>query len=682
MIKITIDGQLAIFDEPITIVHAAKKLGISIPTLCHDDSLHPYGSCLLCTVELTLGKQRKMVPSCVTQITDGMIIETTNEKVDSTRKMALELLLSDHFGDCIAPCKLEGCPAHIDIEGFLKLESEGKYKEAATLIREMAPFPNILGRVCPAPCEQVCRRNRVDESVMIRAQKRFISEKEIKSGGPFLPSIPKKNNKQSVAIIGAGPAGMSAAYYLALNSFQVTIFEKNPKSGGMLRYGIPYYRLPENILEIECDAMMAQLNIDVRYNTEIGKDILLETIINDYDAVLLAVGALNPYTLGIPGENEAGIIQALDFLHDIADKKTPDLGKKVVVVGGGHTAMDAARSAVRFGADTDLVYRRTENEMPAKDEIHEAIEEGVQMNFLTTPVAVKRLDNQLHLTCIKMALSEADASGRKRPVPIEGSEYTIVADRLITAIGQKPDFSFVPEVFTDAKGWLKSNTTNYQLQSNDKVFAVGDCVTGPDLVVTAVAQGREVASSIRQFLSGEAVIGETKLFSSSCGKLSTLPEEMFAEFPKVKKGTIPSISLDKRQTSFAQIEGSLTETEMKYEAGRCLACGCDAVSDCKLKEYSEEYSANATQFIGDKRTYEKDYSHSTIAMETDKCINCSSCIRACDELKQFYVFGYEGRGFDSRIKPELNKKLSESACDGCEKCVAVCPTAGVHVKKF
>ena len=684
MITITIDGQKATFKEPITIVQVAKELGIHIPTLCSDDSLHPYGSCLLCTVELIVGNKRKMVPSCVTKITDGMEIETNNEQISDTRKMALELLLSDHFGDCIAPCKLEGCPAKIDIEGFLQLESEGMYKEAAALIREQAPFPNILGRVCPAPCEDVCRRNRVDESVMIGAQKRYISEMEIKAGGPFYPELSddKSTNEKakSVAIIGAGPGGMTAAYYLKLKGYDVKIFEKNPKSGGMLRYGIPYYRLPETVIDIECDSMMESLGIEVAYNTELGKDIQYNDIKAQYDSILLAVGALNPYKLGIPGEDKSGVIQALDFLYDIASYKKIDLGEKVVVVGGGHTAMDAARSAVRLGADTELLYRRTENEMPAKDEVHEAIEEGVLVSYLTTPVAIRKDGDKLHISCIKMKLSEPDSSGRKRPVPIDGSEYTIIADRLVLAIGQKPNFSFLPEDYADAKGWLKTNSINYQLMADEKVFAVGDCINGPDLVVTAVAQGREVATSIDQFLNGDVVIGEEKIFSSSCGKLDTLPDEMFAEYPKIAKAKAPSISLEKRKTSFDQVEGSLDEKEMKYEADRCLKCGCDVVSDCKLKEYSEDYNAIATKFMGEMRKYEKDYSHEHIVMETDKCINCSACVRACEEQKGLYVLGYTNRGFDSRIKPALNKSLVDSVCDGCGKCVEVCPTAGIRLK--
>lgn len=646
-----INGENFDFVAGETILEVAQRAGIHIPSLCHVKGLKPWGSCFVCVVEQVAPLQR-IVPACATAITADMEIETHSSNALATRKKALELLLSDHFGDCVAPCTLTGCPAQIDIEGFLALEAAGKFVEAAALIREQAPFPDILGRVCPRPCETVCRRNRVDAPLQIGYSKRVIAEAEREQGGPFFPDKLPSTGK-TVAIIGAGPAGITAAYYLALQGHAVTVFDKEARSGGMLRYGIPAYRLPDNIIDIEIDELAARLGIECRFSQTIQSLADIKA-----DAYLVAVGAATSSMMGIAGEDINGVYGALDVLKAIRENRDPKLGRRTLIVGGGHTAMDSARSAIRLGVETTLLYRRSAHEMPAKDEIHDAQEEGVILEFLLNPIRIEQRNTGLAVTLIRMVLSDPDERGRRRPVPLEGSETVIEVDSVVMAIGQTVD-----------KTLMTANAAN--------VFMAGDCVTGPDLVVTAVASARKVATRLHQFLTGQPQVGEKPIFSSSCGNLDTLPAEMFSAFPKAQRLTIPTPTVEARRHSFAQLEASATPAEMIAEAQRCLACGCSVADTCDLRIESDAVTAKQS-LVGEHRTYKKDGTHPKITLETDKCIQCGACVRVCDEVKQFHALGYTGRGFGSRIAPQLGKPLAESTCDGCGQCVDVCPTAGVR----
>ncbi|MEI7942281.1 MAG: FAD-dependent oxidoreductase [Candidatus Riflemargulisbacteria bacterium] len=675
MSRAIINGKEYGFSEGKTILQVCTENDIFIPTLCHVKELEPYGSCFVCVVEVKSARAG-IYPSCASTCLDGMVIETENENVKSIRKMALELLMSDHFGDCLAPCTLEGCPANINIQGFLALESEGKYKEAASLIRDKAPIPNILGRVCPAPCEKVCRRNKVDEPISIRIQKRYISDNEIAMGGPFLPEKEISTGKK-VSIIGAGPAGITAAYFLALKGHSITIYEAHPKHGGMTRYGIPYYRLPEEIIDKELDAIIVQLGITVFYNIKVGTDILWEEIMKGADAVLIASGAQISSRMHIPGEQSALVIPAVKYLELIAKHSPQELGAETLVVGGGHTAMDAARTAVRWGSKAKIIYRRNEEEMPGKDEIKEAIDEGVEFQFLSAPLSCEEVNGRLKVTCIKMGLSKPDESGRRRPTPIAGSEYVLVVDTMVMAIGQNVDTSFFPSEVLNKLGNLEVNPQTLRT-NNEKIFAAGDCVTGPDLVVTAVTAGRKSAAAIDEYLMGKAVVGEQSLFSSVTGELNELSDEMFMEYSKAPRMKVSHISIDKRKHSFEAIEMPISEKALKSEAERCLYCGCVEINDCKLKDYCEIYDVDTKMFQGESRKYDKDKTNEEITLESDKCINCSACIRIAESQGNNKMLGLIGRGFTSRVKPPFNGKMQDIDSKGFEVVVKNCPTAGIR----
>ncbi|MBI9107323.1 MAG: FAD-dependent oxidoreductase [Spirochaetales bacterium] len=663
-----------------TILDAARKAGFDIPTFCHSETLVPFTSCFMCAVKVE-GGRGNLVPSCATKVRDGMAVTVESEEIDAARRMCLNLLLSDHCGDCLPPCE-DACPASIDIKGFMGLVAEGRELEAAKLIREKAPIGGILGRICPRPCEDSCRRSRVEDSMSICYMKRYISDYEMKELGrrDFPEAAPSSGKK--IAVIGAGPAGMSAAYFLRLKGHEVTVFEAHKKSGGMLRYGIPYYRLPDEIL---CDELGAieELGVKVRYETLVGRDVSVKELEKDYDSLLLAIGAQGASSIRVPGEDLDGVYSGIDYLGKLADGDEPEIGNRVVVIGGGNTAIDVARSAVRKGAEVTILYRRTRAEMPASDfEIDEALHEGVKIEYLAAPTAIEKDGEGLSVQCIRMELGEADASGRRRPVPVKGSEHRIGASSVIGAIGQKVVPDSVTQLGVELTRWgsILTDERTY-MTGRPGVFACGDCQTGADIAVRAAGAGRKAAYSIDQYLEGEEVTGEPVLFNSKMGELNGVSEKLFEGVAARDKVEMPLIGDQRRVTTFDEIETGFTTQAARKEAERCLKCGCDAADDCKLRDYSTRYGADQEYFQGERREYDIDKTHELVKMEFNKCINCGNCVRACAEVKGLDVFSYVDRGFVTRMRAPFGKSLVDTSCDGCGECVKVCPTAAVMMKK-
>ena len=348
-IRLNIDDREVLGLPGQTILEVAKENNIFIPTLCYDERAEIYGSCGICVVEVE--GSPKLFKACATEIAQNMIIKTDTERVRESRKTNLELLLSNHNGDCKAPCSL-GCPANTDCQGYVGLIANGLHKAALKLVKDKIPLPASIGRVCPHPCESDCRRGLVEESISIKELKRFVGDRDLNSDNPYIPEISKPTGK-SVAIIGGGPAGLSASYFLAQKGHDVTIIDAMPKLGGMLRYGIPEYRLPKEILQKEID-LIAKMGVKMQTNTKVGVDLSFEAIKNKYDAVLMTIGAWSSIGLNCKGSDIPGVMGGIDFLEKIAKSKTINLGESVAVVGGGNVAMDACRTAVRMGAKKSL----------------------------------------------------------------------------------------------------------------------------------------------------------------------------------------------------------------------------------------------------------------------------------------------------------------------------------------
>ncbi len=454
------------------------------------------------------------------------------------------------------------------------------------------------------------------------------------------------------------------------------------KTGGMLRYGIPFYRLPEEILESEFGAV-EKLGAEVRCNTRIGKDIDILSLQKDYDALIITTGAWKPASVRTEGDDSPGVYSGIEYLKMEALCKAPDLGKKTVVVGGGNTAIDAARTALRKGSETVILYRRTEKEMPANDfEIEEARHEGIAMEFLAAPLKITPAANGLTVRCIRMKLGEPDPSGRRRPVPEEGSEFDIEASSLINAVGQAADPSAFADLGLEVTRWgtFKADQKSF-MTSKPGVFTAGDSETGPDVAVRAVGNGRKAAFSVCQYLDGNEVTGPEELFNSSMGNNEDIDPSFFSRFPKNKRIKMPLISNEERSSSFKEVESGFLPAEAVKEAERCLKCGCDAAEDCRLRDYSGRYGADGSRYKGARRGVETDVSHEDIKMEFHKCISCGSCVRACAEIKGFNVFSFVNRGFVTRMRAPFGRSLVDTSCDGCGECVKVCPTAGVMSKQ-
>ena len=470
------------------------------------------------------------------------------------------------------PCRV-ACPAGVNAQGYISLISQGKFKEAIEVVRRTMPFLGVCGRVCTHPCEVDCERGKVDEPVAIRSLKRFMADYELRVGREKATPI-EKIKKGKVAIIGAGPAGLACAYDLIREGYPVTVFGAAPQAGGLLRYGIPEYRLPKEVIDNEV-SYIEELGVEVKTNASVKN---LGVVFNQgYKAIFLGTGAGISQKMGIPGENAKGVIHALDFLRQVNLGVKVELGERVAVIGGGNAAVDAARVAKRLGAkEVSIVYRRSRAEMPAvATEVEEAEREGVEIHFLAVPVSVLSKDDKLTgIQCIRMELGEPDASGRRRPVPVKGSEFNMDIDNVIIAIGQTVDKAMLPKEL-EYTGWGTLSVDPVTLQTNiEGVFAGGDVVAGPADVIGAIAAGKEAAISIERYLE-EVDLKEGR----------PTPVKQVKEVPKegveIKvRSTMPVLEPEKRK-GFVEVELGLDEKMAIEEAKRCLNCGvCSECLEC------------------------------------------------------------------------------------------------------
>ncbi len=489
-----------------------------------------------------------------------------------------------------APCRT-GCPAGINVQGYVAMVKQGKYQEAIKIIMQKLPFPGVLGRVCPHPCENSCRRMEKDEAVSIRELKRVAADHVDLNDIP-IPEITSKDKK--VAIVGSGPAGLSAAYFLALDGYNVSVYEAMPEAGGMMRYGIPAHRLPRAVLDAEIDNLK-RYGVDIQTNTAIGKDVTLKDL-EDHgaDAVFLAVGAWKSLKLRIPGEDAEGVTDVTTFLKEVHLGNTTKLSGKAIIVGGGHSALDGARVALRLGAEeAHIVYRRSRSEMPAEEEeVEEAEKEGIKIHYLTAPVAIKDEGGKvMGMECIQTRLTEPDSTGRRKPVPVEGSNFVIDADHIIPAIGQEPDLDFLENDKDIETGkWHLLNVNPETLQTTRaKVFAGGDVVTGPATVIEAVEAGKRAAEYMAQYLEGKELPTEWQDEPPMETNWAPIPEHK----PLKKRMQVPTLEMEKRLTTFDEVTLEVDENTAQEEAARCIDCGgccecLECVSACKADAITKE----------------------------------------------------------------------------------------------
>ncbi len=545
--------------------------------------------------------------------------------------------------ECFPPCRT-ACPAGINIQAYIALASKGRFKEALEIIRKYIPFPAVCGRVCFSPCEDACTRKDIDESLSIRALKRLVADYEQKMGKNEKPAPIPQKYEEKIAIIGSGPAGLSAAYELVKAGYPATVFEKASKPGGMLRDCIPSYRLPKEVLDLEIQYLV-DLGVEIRTKVALGKDFTIEDLFKDgYKAVFIAVGAQKSLSLNCEGETLSGVVHALEFLREANSGKRIELEDKVAVVGGGDVAIDAARTAKRLGpSSVTVIYRRSEEEMPAHHkEVEEAKNEGVNFLFLTSPKRFIGENGKLtSIECIKMSLGQPDESGRRRPMPVEGSEFTVPVDSVILAIGEAPDTSFLPKNVEVAKGNVIVVDPITLETKMPGVFAGGDAVTGPASVIEAIAAGKKAAISIDRYVRG------LDLKAGREGKsleLKWVTDETMVE--KKHRKPVPELDPPQRLGNFKEVElGFDAETGIS-EAHRCLFCGpCEQCLE--LEDLCESDDA---------------------IVDEDKCIGCANCEKVCE--------------YDAIKVEKAIAKVNYALCKGCGTCAVECPAMAISMTNF
>lgn len=466
------------------------------------------------------------------------------------------------------PCRNE-CLSSNDVEGFVALTGQGKFQDAWKLIKNTNPFPAITGRVCYAHCEKSCNRAKFDDPVAINTLERFLGDMGHEKGWKL--ESPSKKKRGKIAIIGSGPAGLSCAYYLTLQGYQPVVYEEKSAGGGMLRVGIPEYRLPKSVLDREIQELR-ELGVEFKFGQRMGKDFAFQDIQKNYDALFVATGSPKSRPLNVPGEDLPQIGPGLAFLQEVNFGKRPSIGRRVAVIGGGNTAIDAARAALRLGADVSLIYRRSREEMPANvDEIKAAEQEGVKIEFLQTPVGFSPGNDGLVMKAVRMQLGEPDDSGRKRPFPVKGSDFEMAFDRVFLGIGEDPDVSALPQEIPQVDGRVKVDGQMFTSVPN--VYSGGDVVTGPAFVSKAIGMGKQAAQAIELHFDKKPAQTPNPI------KVILIKDMNVDYFDHCKRTDVPHKAWSEANKDFSEVVGGIDTERALYEASRCLNCAVPPVYD-------------------------------------------------------------------------------------------------------
>jgi formate dehydrogenase major subunit len=681
-INLEINDMGVVAEPGLTILEVARRAEIGIPSLCSVNGKNSQVPCGLCVVEIE--GMAEPVRACATQAKDGMKVKTDSAALVKIRQDRLAKVSATHFGDCKAPCSLT-CPGQINVQGYIAHISKGEYEEAMRLIMERNPFPFSVGRVCPRFCETRCRRILVDDSISINHLKRFVADWCMTNHIDL--KIPKeKATGKRVAVIGGGPAGLTGAYYLARKGHDVTLFEANPKLGGMLRYGIPTYKIARNVLDYETN-MILRMGISVKLSQKWGVDFTIQDLKDQgYHAILLATGVGLDRPLEIPGGRLPQVLTATKVLRDAAEGKRINYGSRAAVIGGNNIAMEVARTLLRQGVNqVTVIYPRSREEMVANQRvIREAEREGVEFLLMASPVQIFESDSGgLSVELVRMKLGEPDARGIRQPEAIAVTTNTISVGTLVTSLGQMACVDgFKGGDLEEQIEIAPNNTINASPRdfttSVQGVYAAGDAVSGPRTVIQAVVGARRAAESIHSYIMDVPKDPGENRFNFTRGK--TFDQVHLSNFDGVNiklREKMPTRPPQTAVQDFDVIKLGFNEQMARKEAERCLSCGCSAFERCDLKRLDIDFNVNINKTgMGERPVYKKDESHAVLRVDLNKCIFCQRCMNACEYGALEVTAGYiNENNIASRLQLTFNDK-----CVNCGKCAENCAT-GALMKK-
>ncbi len=679
-ITLSIDAVQVLVDQGATVLEAARQAGITIPTLCHLSKKTSQDShCQVCVVACE-GRE-DLVKSCSTPAEEGMVIITDSDEVKAHRQERVAALASDHFGDCKAPCSLT-CPGQINVQGYIAHVVKGQYAEAVRLVMEKNPLPFSVGRLCRRFCESRCRRVLMDDPIAINNLKRFVAD-WCMSNEVDLKIQKKPATGKKIAVVGGGPAGLAGAYYLAKNGHAVTIYEAEEKLGGLLRYAVPEFKIPNKVLDYEI-ATILQLGIEVKCGHRLGQDMSMDELNSQFDAVLLTIGAGVDQPLGLPGSDLSGVLPALDFLRnynaDIEEKQ----GKAAAVIGGNNVAMEAARALLRLGYEVTIVN-------PKKDisglganpvAIKEAEKEGADFLFKVDPCEIGQLDSGLEFIMNQLELGEPDKKGKQKLQPVPDEYYVLFVDTVVYAQGQmvchgKGTEGDTPlaDVALTPKNLIKANART-TMTSMDKVYAAGEAASGSRALIQVVSSGRKAAESIHSTVMGLAPAPAESRFNFTRGK-SADDNMVLDRFAKQDRTPMPARVPETAVLDNEEVKLGFDEAAAKREADRCLECGCMAYDDCDFKTICIDTGINLSKTgMGTAPAYSLDQSHPMLDVDLNKCVYCRRCVNACE----YDALDLSCASLDEQGRATGISLTFKDNCVNCGNCADHCSTGTINKK--
>jgi formate dehydrogenase major subunit len=656
--RITIDGIETEITPGETILSAAGRLGIEIPTLCFMEGRSRLESCGVCMVEVE--SLSTMVAACAARALPGMVVYTDTPAVREARKAALEFLLSEHVGDCVAPCE-SACPAGIDIPGFLRHIRDGNPRLALEVMRERVAFPGVLGRICPAFCEKVCRRAELDEAISICPLKRFPAD--IDQGKPSdVPAKSPRIGPQSVAVVGAGIAGLTAAYYLARDGHACTMYESGDRAGGALTGAIPRFRLPNEAVDHEI-GHIHDTGVRVEYNRTLGRDVTLDELRKKHNAVLLATGAGRETQANFAGSEHAR--SCLDLLGRVARGEHPDIRYPVVVAGNGPGVLDACRTFVRLGEGPVVYFAETTRGISIAPQIDDARHEGVEMREGVRLESVEKREDGMYLCRI---------TG-------ENGKTTLEAGMVVVAHPLENDLEFLRRqgLETTESGVKTDRVTS--MTNIPGVFAAGSVVRPGLSAVHSSESARRAAESLCRFLAGTTRTSPVPINVRMRNISDREKAALFKGYPPSPRRERQKRSLSEAGDPMADVDLGFSDRDAVHEASRCLQCDCTAKEDCSLRILATDHEASPTAYGGEKPPFERDGTHELIDYEPGKCIKCGRCISIAEEMKEPLGLSYISRGFRVKVGIPFTGAMRDGLRKAALRCADACPTGALARKR-